>query len=283
MCTTNAIRVRHGTRGRNGRYTARERERGRSLTLFTWSLFLQEYHLQNALDAQRRLGSAKIRAVPIPDLYEDPHSQSIYPANIELPKQLIHLQRILTRQTTHVFFTTENFFLALQLESDEPEYDMDKADQEWFNEFGRVSCPKLTPLEYETIVDNLENASTRTLISLDEARTLLPTIDELHIKTVYEFWNERRTTRVYFLFLQGEGKAVELNISDFLKSRILTLSFGSERCFDRIFCFFSLSIFIRTNDWSHACWLNVISKKKKANIIPMWHFDDEWKKWPQER
>jgi hypothetical protein len=167
--------------------------------MILWSIFIQEYHLQNALDAQRRLGSAKIRAVPIPDLYEDPNSQSIYPANIELPKQLIHLQRRLNRQNTLVFFSI-NFLLALQLESDEPEYDMDKTDHEWFNTFARVSCPKLTHIEYETIIDNLENASTRTLISLDEARTLLPTVDDLHIKTVYEFWNERRTTVVCFFF-----------------------------------------------------------------------------------
>lgn len=93
------------------------------------------------------------------------------------------------------------FFLALQLESDEPEYDMDKTDQDWFTDIGRLSCPKLTHIEFETIVDNLENASTRTLISLDEARTLLPTIDDLHLKTVYDFWNERRTTRVYFFIL----------------------------------------------------------------------------------
>ena len=33
-------------------------------------------------------------AVPIPDVYEDPKSQSIYPATVELPKQLIRLQRI---------------------------------------------------------------------------------------------------------------------------------------------------------------------------------------------
>ena len=38
-----------------------------------------------------------MRAVPIPDLYEDANSQSIYPANVELPKQLIHLQRIRIR------------------------------------------------------------------------------------------------------------------------------------------------------------------------------------------
>ncbi|CAF4107506.1 unnamed protein product [Rotaria magnacalcarata] len=135
-----------------------------------------EYHLQNALDAQRRLGSAKIRAVPIPDLYEDPNSQSIYPANIQLPKQLIRLQ-------------------PLQLESDEPEYDMDRADHEWFNEYGRVSCPNLTHLEYEIIIDKLENASTRTLISYDEARTLLSNIDEIYLKTVYDFWHKRRATR----------------------------------------------------------------------------------------
>ncbi|CAF3510723.1 unnamed protein product [Adineta steineri] len=134
-----------------------------------------EYHLQNALDAQRRLGSAKIRAVPIPDVYEDPNSQSIYPSNIQLPKQLIRLQ-------------------PLQLESDEPEYDMDKIDHDWFNNYGRISYPNLTHLEYETIVDKLENASTRTLISFDEAQILLPNIDNTHIKNVYNFWNERRTT-----------------------------------------------------------------------------------------
>ncbi|UJR21156.1 hypothetical protein I4U23_024255 [Adineta vaga] len=140
-----------------------------------------EYHLQSALDAQRRLGSAKIRAVPIPNLYQDPNSQSIYPANVELPKQLIRLQ-------------------PLQLESDEPEYDMDEIDQTWFTKSARTTCPELTFLEYESIIDKLENASTRTLVSLDEARTLfasaIPSLtNDLHIKTVYNFWHERRTIR----------------------------------------------------------------------------------------
>lgn len=136
----------------------------------------EEYHLQSALDAQRRLGSAKIRAVPIPDLYEDLHSQTIYPPNVNLPKQLIRLQ-------------------PLQLESDEPDYDMDKIDQDWFESVARTSLPNLTHLQYETIIDQLENASTRILISFDEARSLLPSIDELHLKSVYEFWSQRRTTR----------------------------------------------------------------------------------------
>ena len=77
---------------------------------------------------------------------------------------------------------------------------MDKTDHEWFNTLGRVSCPKLTHIEYEIIIDNLENASTRTLISLDEVRTLLPNTDDLHIKTVYDFWNERRTTTVCLIY-----------------------------------------------------------------------------------
>jgi len=134
-----------------------------------------EYHLQNALDAQQRLGSAKIRAVPIPNLYEDPNSQSIYPANVELPKQLIRLQ-------------------PLQLESDEPEYDMDEIDHTWFTKCARITCPNLTHYEYETIIDKLENASTRTLITLDEARTLLPNNDDTILIPVYEFWLERRKT-----------------------------------------------------------------------------------------
>jgi hypothetical protein len=155
-----------------------------------------------------------------------------------------------------LFFFSIKFLLALQLESDEPEYDMDKIDHDWFNEFGRISCPNLTHLEYEIIIDKLENASTRTLISLDEARTLLPNIEDLHIKTVYEFWNERRTTRVYFLnlfslsFVFNKEKKIEFNILDLNKSNILTIFFCIGRYIDRIFGFFfsSLSKLIRTND-----------------------------------
>lgn len=49
-----------------------------------------------------------MRAVPIPDLYEDANSQSIYPANIELPKQLIHLQRILNEKKLFSLFFLDN-------------------------------------------------------------------------------------------------------------------------------------------------------------------------------
>lgn len=108
---------------------------------------------------------------------------------------------------------------------------MDKTDQVWFNEFGRISCPKLTHIEFENIVDNLENASTRTLISLDEARTLLPNIDDLHLKTVFEYWNERRTTRVYFFIRNSRFLLMRINLesSDF-------------------FIFLFYRNFIRTND-----------------------------------
>ena len=98
--------------------------------------------------------------------------------------------------------TTDIVLLALQLESDEPEYDMDEIDHRWFAKTGRALCPHLTHLDYETIVDKLENASTRTLVSLDEARALfassIPIIsNDLHIKTVYDVWHERRTIRVH--------------------------------------------------------------------------------------
>jgi hypothetical protein len=162
---------------------------------------IQEYHLQNALDAQRRLGSAKIRAVPIPDLYEDPDSQSIYPSTVELPKQLVRLQRTLKIIDHRIVARLSrsnvvHVVLALQLESDEPEYDMDKIDHDWFRDYARSSCPNLTYLDYETIIDKLENASTRILISFDETRILLPTIDEVYLKSVHEFWSQRRIKRV---------------------------------------------------------------------------------------
>jgi len=140
-----------------------------------------EYHLQNALDAQERLGSAKMRAVPIPSVYPDDKCQSIYPSTVELPKEFIRLQ-------------------PLQLESDQPDYDMDQHDQIWFNQIGRNFSSKLTSIEFETIIDQLENASTRTLVSLDEARTLFASSDrqsisDEHIEKVYRYWHERRTTR----------------------------------------------------------------------------------------
>ena len=196
MCSTNALRLRNGTRRRSGRRPSLVSRV--DLIPFPCSSPLQEYDLQNALDAQQRLGSAKIRAVPIPNLYEDANSQSIYPPNVELPKQLIRLQRTLTSTDALPIFDSV-CLLALQLESDEPEYDMDKSDHDWFNSLARVSCPNLTCLEYETIVDKLENASTRILISLDEARILLPNVDESHVKAVYDFWRERRTAQVHSL------------------------------------------------------------------------------------
>ena len=81
---------------------------------------------------------------------------------------------------------------------------MDEIDHNWFTKSGQTICPELTCLEYETIFDELENASTRTLVSLDEARTLFASTNssltnDLHIKTVYKFWHERRTIRVHFL------------------------------------------------------------------------------------
>lgn len=156
------------------------------------------------MDAQRRLGSAKIRAVPIPNLYEDLKSQSIYPATVELPKQLIRLQRTFNEKSIYLHFILFSSCLALQLESDEPEYDMDEIDHQWFEKSARNSCPNLTHREYELIVDQLENASTRTLISLDETRLLFasatPSLNnDLHIQTVYDFWHQRRTAQVDFL------------------------------------------------------------------------------------
>ena len=79
---------------------------------------------------------------------------------------------------------------------------MDETDHSWFTKSARVTCPELTFLEYETIIDKLENASTRTLVSLDEARTLFasstpPLANDLHINTVYDFWHGRRTMRVH--------------------------------------------------------------------------------------
>ena len=147
---------------------------------------------------------------------------------------------------------------------------MDKTDHEWFQNSARLSCPKLTHLEYETIVDKLENASTRILIALDEARSLLPTLDESHLKAVYAFWHERRSTRVTRTFSLSLSVVVEVQKTNFFVS-------------SRIFSFASFLTLIRTNAWNSVCSPNVTSKKRRASIIPTWHFEEEWRKWPPEK
>jgi hypothetical protein len=117
---------------------------------------------------------------------------------------------------------------------------MDEIDHQWFNKSARTLCPDLTHLEYEIIIDKLENASTRTLVSLDEARTLFasstPSItNDLHIKTVYDFWHERRTSRVNYLSII----LISQKKKEFISKR-----------FQRNNCFFFLLFLkiIRTND-----------------------------------
>lgn len=107
---------------------------------------------------------------------------------------------------------------------------MDQIDHQWLEKSARNSCPQLTHREYEIIVDQLENASTRTLISLDEARILFasatPSINnELHIKTVYDFWHQRRTAQVDFL----RSNIIEIH-GDFVESTIETVSTNGTGC-----------------------------------------------------
>jgi hypothetical protein len=119
---------------------------------------------------------------------------------------------------------------------------MDEIDHHWFNKSARSLCPNLTHLEYEIIIDKLENASTRTLVSLDEARTLFASstssiTNDLHIKIVYDFWHERRTTRVHYL-------SINLILQ---KKR----NFFFQQISANVFFFFFSSFFlkiIRTND-----------------------------------
>ncbi|CAF4621549.1 unnamed protein product, partial [Rotaria magnacalcarata] len=46
-----------------------------------------------------------------------------------------------------MYFFNFFIFLALQLESDDPQYDMDEVDHNWFHNSARSLCPDLTYLE----------------------------------------------------------------------------------------------------------------------------------------
>ncbi|XP_008284192.1 enhancer of polycomb homolog 2 [Stegastes partitus] len=78
---------------------------------------------------------------------------------------------------------------ALGLDLEQPDYDMDSEDETLLNRLNRKM--ELRPLQFETMVDRLEKASTHQLVSLSEAKLLLNEDDYL-LKSVYDYWVRKR-------------------------------------------------------------------------------------------
>ncbi|KAM4558852.1 enhancer of polycomb homolog 2 [Odontesthes bonariensis] len=131
-----------------------------------------EHHLQRAISAQQVFREKKENMViPVPEaetnnIYYD----RLYREEFRVPKQLIHIQ-------------------PLGLDQEQPDYDMDSEDETLLNRLNRKM--ELRPLQFEVMVDRLENASTHQLVSLSEAKLLLNEDDYL-LKSVYDYWVRKR-------------------------------------------------------------------------------------------
>lgn len=102
-------------------------------------------------------------------------------------------------------FTAQKSFLnifkhirivALGLEQDVPDYDMDSSDEIWISQQSRRL--DLTPLKFEQMMDRLEKSSGQMVVKLNEAKALLKQDDEVSI-AVYDYWLNKRLKMVIIL------------------------------------------------------------------------------------
>lgn len=131
------------------------------------------------MTAQQTYGHTGELVIPTPDVYplDSTVHEKLYPANFKLPKQLIYVQPLLAG-----------------LDDDTPEYDLDSEDEAWLGRQNslRDGSFKLSPLQFETMIDRLEKASGgHRVVQMNEAKLLLNHDDDVLI-AVYDYWLNKR-------------------------------------------------------------------------------------------
>ncbi|XP_051564182.1 enhancer of polycomb homolog 2-like isoform X1 [Myxocyprinus asiaticus] len=131
-----------------------------------------EHHLQRAISAQQVFREKKeSMVIPVPEAESNiNYYDRLYKGEFRIPKQLIHIQ-------------------PLGLDYELPDYDMDSEDETLLNRLNRKM--ELKPLQFETMMDRLEKASTNQLVTFQEAKLLLNEDDYL-LKSVYDYWMRKR-------------------------------------------------------------------------------------------
>ncbi|XP_075968346.1 enhancer of polycomb homolog 2 isoform X2 [Anarhichas minor] len=131
-----------------------------------------EHHLQRAISAQQVFREKKENMViPVPEAESNTtYYDRLYKGEVKVPKQLLHIQ-------------------PLCLDLEQPDYDMDSEDETLINRLNRKM--EIKPLQFETMVDRLEKATTHQPVSLSEAKLLLKEDDYL-LKSVYDYWVRKR-------------------------------------------------------------------------------------------
>ncbi|XP_006003852.2 enhancer of polycomb homolog 2 isoform X1 [Latimeria chalumnae] len=131
-----------------------------------------EHHLQRAISAQQVFREKKeSMVIPVPEAESNViYYSRLYKGEFKQPKQFIHIQ-------------------PFNLDNEQPDYDMDSEDETILNRLNRKM--EIKPLQFETMIDRLEKASSNQLVTLQEAKLLLNEDDYL-IKAVYDYWVRKR-------------------------------------------------------------------------------------------
>uniref|UniRef100_A0A8C2ZS57 Enhancer of polycomb homolog n=1 Tax=Cyclopterus lumpus TaxID=8103 RepID=A0A8C2ZS57_CYCLU len=111
--------------------------------------------------------------IPVPEAESNAtYYDRLYRGDVKVPKQPIHIQ-------------------PWGLDLDQPDYDMDSEDETLLIRLNRKM--EIRPLQFETMVDRLEKATTHQLVSLSEAKLLLNE-DDFLLQSVYDYWVRKRRT-----------------------------------------------------------------------------------------
>lgn len=86
--------------------------------------------------------------------------------------------------------------LALSLEQDIPDYDMDSSDEMWVETHSKRL--DLTPIKFEQMMDRLEKHTGQTVVTLNEAKNLLNQDDEQVSIALFDYWLSKRLKTVSF-------------------------------------------------------------------------------------
>lgn len=130
---------------------------------------------------------------------------SLFMFNVNLISHILHKNT--TSTCSHIIIILF-IILALSLEQDIPDYDMDSADEMWVESQNRLD---LTPFKFEQMMDRLEKNTGQTVITLNEAKALLKQNDEVSV-AVFDYWLNKRLKTVskrnvcFFFFSQSQAK-----------------------------------------------------------------------------
>ena len=135
-----------------------------------------EKHLQDILMAQLSglIGEVTTMTIPIPDFQSSElQDKSLYSEGFKTPRQFIHVQPFGPSQ-------------------DLPDYDLDEDDQKFLaEELQNKRKLEVTEIVLEEMIDKLEKNSSHTVLTLNEAKSLLNQDDDL-ILLVYDYWLNKR-------------------------------------------------------------------------------------------